>query len=156
MSVADGERNFGSCCRMGYSATEIGGVASHQFRSTINDNLGRVRRLDRKLPDVVLLALVDGVERERIAPAKVIPVGDVLAEHNGLRSGNKLLLVEPGQQRIGGRAIGTAFRSEEFNEDWLALRVRGLVLLSAHLRGTGAKSRGDDDGEESDETGTVS
>ena len=71
------------------------------------------------------LPLVHCVERKRIAPTKVIPVSDVLAEHDCLHAGNELGCIKAGEERVGWGAIRAAFRGEELDQNRLAHGLGG-------------------------------
>ena len=47
----------------------------------------------------------------------MIPIGDVFAEHNQLRAGNRLSHIEVFDKNIGRRTAGAAFRSEQFDKN---------------------------------------
>ena len=50
-------------------------------------------------------------------PALFLPVVDMLLKDDDVGVGNGLFLLECGQELVGGRAAGAAFRGEEFDED---------------------------------------
>ena len=50
-------------------------------------------------------------------PAKLVPVVDMLFEGDDFGGGDGLLLLEAGEEGVGGWAAGAAFGGEEFDED---------------------------------------
>ncbi len=57
----------------------------------------------------------------------------MFAKHDGLRVWDELRGVQSRQKRIGRRAVRTAFRGEQLDQDWLAGGGCGS-LLSANGR----------------------
>ena len=51
----------------------------------------------------------------------MVPIGDVLAEHDGVGAGDELSCVDFCEKRVGGRTVRAAFRGEELDEHWLRL-----------------------------------
>ena len=115
---------------------ETRSVISHKLRRAINDGLRGVDGIEMESAAVLVLALVDFIEREGIAPAEVIPVSDVLAEDDGLGAGNGLFGVEFFEKTVGGRAVGAAFRGEQFDQNRYACGI-----LSRRLRFFGGVER---------------
>ena len=124
LGIFDVYLQFGSVGGYGYCAVERGGIAAYQLPCAVHNHLRRVHLVEGETKRILALPLVDGVERKGIAPTEVIPVGDVFAEHESLRAGDELRCVQPGQKCVSRRAVGAAFRGEEFDEDWLAVSGR--------------------------------
>ena len=60
----------------------------------------------------------------RIFPAVVVPIVDVFAEDDQLRSRNRLKSVYFLQQGVGTRATGAAFGGEKLNQNGVSVRGR--------------------------------
>jgi hypothetical protein len=82
-------------------------------------------------PAVAALAVAEERVGPRIAPAEVVPVVDMLGEDEKLHAREGLLLVQSGQDGVGGRAARAALGGEELDQD----RQRGEehALLYARL-----------------------
>jgi hypothetical protein len=115
---------------------ECGAVTAYKLFCAIDDHLRRIDVAESKALSVFLLASGYRVQRERIAPAKTVPVGDVFAEHNDMGSWDKLGRVEASEQDVGRRTVGAAFRGEQLDED--GLNARGGGSLG---RGRGCEDR---------------
>ncbi len=109
MRVANRECWFGSGSCASDRTIQLDGIAAHEFLSAIDNNLWSVDGAERELARIILLTLVHGVKRERIAPTKVIPVGDMFAEDDRLSAGDRLRGIKLRQERISRRTIGTSF-----------------------------------------------
>jgi len=57
----------------------------------------------------LILVRVDDIEREWIAPAIMVPISDMLAEHDGADAHYWLQLIELFKHSIGRGTIGTSF-----------------------------------------------
>ena len=89
---------------------------------------------------ILFLVQVDDVEREWIAPSLMVPVSDVLAEHDGLHAGDWLLRVKLFEDSIGRRTVRASFGSEELDENGIASRgCCGGILLGARARSEGSQ-----------------
>ena len=55
--------------------------------------------------------------RERIGPAQLIPIIDVLFDSDHLRAGDGLRLLQPREQAIRGGTTGTTFAGEQLDDD---------------------------------------
>jgi hypothetical protein len=98
--------------------------AADEFIVTINDHLRSVGVARCDGAGVDALTEGGGVGRERIGPAAVIPIIDVLFEGNDFDVFEGLLRFEFGEKRVGRRATGTAFGGKEFDDDGSAGRLR--------------------------------
>ena len=102
--------------------------AADELNATVDDHLRSVDAAVREGGGVGFLAASEVGRGERIAPAEVIPIVNVLFESDDFGSVDGLLLGQLFEERIGRRATGAAFGSEEFDED--------------RLRGSGPRKRG--------------
>src|SRR5262249_51542111 len=97
----------------------------------IHNHLGGVDAGIPKRIRVIFLAFRPLSARIRVAPAKLVPIIDMLFQHNDFRVPDSLLLVEPRQKRICRRAAGAAFGSKQLNNDW-SDRLVGIFRFSTH------------------------
>ena len=104
---------------------ETPAIVTYKLFSSINHNLRCVYVVERKLALECLLTQINGVELERIAPAFMVPVGNVFAEHDRLCAGDWLRGVELSKQRVGRWAIGAAFRGKQLHKNGLATGRHG-------------------------------
>jgi hypothetical protein len=126
LHIFDGEVGFGCERCVGDCSLEGGGVVAYELGCAIDHDLGRVGRVKAKLSCVFLLAVGHGFEGERVVPSSLVPVGDVLAENDGLRAGDKLLRIKPGDQLIGWGTARAALGGEELYKDRLGFcRIHG-------------------------------
>ena len=114
-------------------AAKSGAIAADKLLGAVDNHLRGINLVEREVNRVVALPFGHCVEGKWIAPAEVIPVGDVLAEDDGLRSGNELGRVEASEERVGRRAVGTAFGGEELDQNWLAGERMLELKLAARL-----------------------
>lgn len=119
-AVDDGLREGkGELCGLGFvlnGVEDMGSVRAYELFCAVDDHL---RRVDiREMKGDAVLALAFGEERggEAVSPAEVVPVIDVLAEHDDVGGLDWLELAEFGQQSVGRRATGAAFGGEELDE----------------------------------------
>ena len=78
-----------------------------------------MRRVHAVQGEPVAIAVLPGGKYgvgEGVLPAKVVPVGDVLAEHDD-RLAFRSVAVDLAKQRVGRWAVGAAFRREELDKD---------------------------------------
>ena len=98
------------------------------FASAIADELGaavddHLRRVDAavgKSDGILFLATREIGGGEGVGPAERIPVIDVLFERKNFDAVEGLIVGEFFEQGIGGRATGTAFGREKFDDHGLA------------------------------------
>src|SRR5271157_4634530 len=69
-----------------------------------------------KLPGVIVLAFAERRRRETVRPSDVVPVVNVLAQQDKLRADGRALAAQVNQERVGGRATGAPFGSEQLND----------------------------------------
>ncbi len=126
--VANLERSFGLGCIANNQPRKNRGIVPYRLHGSIHSRLRRCRGIELKLTHVALLALVDFVPGERIAPAPMIPAGNALAEHRHVGIANDLR-DELRQHCIGGLTIGDSFRCKELDENGIGVH-RALTLLA--------------------------
>ena len=97
-------------------ADELGAAGDHHLRG--------VDVVEVELRAVLALAAGEEGRGESVAPAEVVPVVDVLLKDDDLGGGDGLVVVEPGEEGVGGRAARTTLGGEELDEDGGAGRGR--------------------------------
>src|SRR5436189_156536 len=97
---------FGGLRRVLDGADRMGGIVADELLCSVDDHLWGVGTVHAQARAVVALPFGVLVRGEAVVPAEVIPVVDMLAEHNDLRAIYGLRLVEPGQKNVGGRTAG--------------------------------------------------
>ena len=130
------------------------GAPGNELRVTIDNHLGSVHAAVRNDGGIVFLTAGEIGRREGVGPAKTIPVIDVLFEHEDLDAVEGLFVAELLEEGIGGRTTGTAFGSEEFDDDGLLFGIgvgggRGNgspVDGDGHDRGNGGQQDESEDG----------
>ena len=114
--------------------------AADELNATVDDHLRSVDAAVREGGGVGFLAASEVGRGERIAPAEVIPIVNVLFESDDFGSVDGLLLGQLFEERIGRRATGAAFGGEEFDED--GSTGRGIRRFRLVARGCGAADEG--------------
>jgi hypothetical protein len=94
-------------------------AATDELSTAVDDHLWGVDAAIGEDAGVVLLAASEIGGGERVAPAEMVPVIDMLFERNDFYAVEGLILTELFEKIIGGRAGGTAFGREEFEDDGL-------------------------------------
>ncbi len=94
---------------------DAGGVAAHELVGTVDDELGCVDAVEAEVAGIGVLAFGEERRGEAIAPGAV-PVVDVFGENDEVGVGEGLL-IELGEEVVGGWATVAAFGSEELEED---------------------------------------
>ena len=126
--VLNGYLQFGFASGTGNCAAQRSRVAADKLLAAIDNHLRRVDTVEREMSGVAALPFRHGVKGEGIAPAEVIPVGNVFAENDGLGVGNELCGIEAGEESVGRGTVRATFRCEEFDENGLARgRCRRLL-----------------------------
>ena len=115
--MTNGDLDMGRLCRLLDGREDGAAVASACLVLSVDDHLGGVDAVESELAAVFVLPLGPLMRGKRIAPAVLVPVVDVLAEHDDGGSGNGLFAVELGEQAVGGWATGAALGGEELDED---------------------------------------
>ena len=101
-------------------------TAADELGAAVDDHLWGVDATMGDDVGVVLLAKREIGGRERVGPAEVIPVVDMLFESDDFDAVEGLVLAKFFEQRISGRTTGAALGSEKFDDDGL---LRGSASL---------------------------
>ena len=114
-------------------------AAADYFDSAIDDHLRREDATAAQLRGVVLLPSRKVQGGIRVSPTKLIPVVDMLFKCDDFGAIDGLIVAELFQKSVGGRATGTAFGSEELDDDRLfrggrSLRRSGSLASQAKSR----------------------
>ena len=100
----------------------MSGVVADELVGSVDDHLWRVDVVHVQALAVFVLPVGVLVRGKAVVPAVVVPVVDVLAEHDDLGAIDGLFLVELRQQSVGGRAARAALRGEQLYQDRRAVR----------------------------------
>src|ERR1700683_1135626 len=108
-------------------------IAKPHFIGSVHDDLGSVRRLQSKCANISGLTFGQCRRGVGIFPTVMVPIIHVFTEDDQLRVRNGLYRVQLYEEGICGRTSGTAFRSEQLNENGMrtfarCVSSRGLVL----------------------------
>ena len=115
--VGEGETDLGSLGGLGDGGDGFGGITAEELRLAVDDHLWRVGVVELQARGVEVLALGELRGGEAVAPAGAVPVVDVLFEDDDVCVGDGLLLLERGEEFVGGRAAGAALGGEKLDED---------------------------------------
>lgn len=83
--VFNRQRLFGSCSGVSHRLLQLLRIAADKLRRSVHHHLRGVAILQAEAEDIVLLPLVNIVEREAVAPALMIPIGHMFTEHDCVR-----------------------------------------------------------------------
>src|SRR6267154_4760504 len=106
-------------------------ITSDELVGTVDDHLRRIGACEMQPPDVILLPNRERVRGKWVPPSTVVPIIHVLFQDDQLGTGHGLCAVQSAQEGVGRRAIGTAFRSKEFDQNGTRSCRGSKVLLSA-------------------------
>jgi hypothetical protein len=121
-------------------------IAADELSAAIDDHLRSVDTAVGESSGVVLLATGEIGRRERVGPAEVIPVIDVLFESDDFGAVDGLVFGQFFEKGIGGRATGTAFGGEEFDDDGLPGSGIGELGMSGGVRRPAGREGNDGQG----------
>src|SRR6185369_14230138 len=111
-----------------YSFDLMGIVETH-LTGAIHNDLRSVRSAQSESTHIGFLSFGERVRGVWIFPAVAVPVVDVLAQHDEVRTGDGLLRVKFLQELIGRWAARATLRREKLNEDRVVVSVAGGVLF---------------------------
>src|SRR5258705_2277783 len=111
------ELDLGGLRGMLDGADRMSGIIADELICSVDDHLRRIRTVHMQAPAVLALPFRVLMRGETVVPALSVPIVHMLAKHDDLRAINGLRLVELCQKSVGGRATGTALRSEQFHQD---------------------------------------
>src|SRR5204863_6936437 len=97
-------------------------VAPDQLCPAVDDDLRRVDALEIEVGAVDPLTIRQRRRRETILPAEPIPVVDMLPERDDFDAGDRLHRDELLEHAVGRRAVRTALRGEQLDDDRCRLR----------------------------------
>jgi len=117
--------------------------AADELNAAVDDHLGSVHAAVGESGGVGFLAASEVGRGERVAPAEVIPIVDVLFESDDFGAVDGLFLGQLFEERIGRRATGAAFGGEEFDEDGSSGRGIGRFRLVAGGCGAADEGKGE-------------
>ncbi len=104
-------------------------VAADELGATVDDELGRVDRIDVEDATVDTLPVRHRGGRKSISPPELIPVIDMQPERDDFGAFDRLRCRKRGEQTIGRRTAGAAFRREQLDDDWR--RLTGVFARSS-------------------------
>ena len=138
--LANTHREFGFVLRLIQLLFEFLQLVDLPDLRPVDDELGSVGLFHAQGGLVGTLAISERLRGVGIFPAIVVPVSDVLAEHDQLGARNGLVLVQFLQHDVGRRTARASFGSEELDENGDA-GVRGIGgrRLSFRLRRLGGR-----------------
>ena len=118
------------------------GSAADELNAAIDNHLRGVDAAVGQSGGVVLLAACEVGRGERIVPAEMVPIVDMLFESYDFRAIDGLLFGQFLEQRIGRRATRTAFGSKQFDDDRSSGRRTGRFRVTARVSGPDNQRQG--------------
>ena len=101
----------------------MGSVIADELIRSVNDHLWGVDPVARAGGGVLVLAVGVLVGGETVVPAALVPVVDVLFEHDDLGVIDGLIVVQLCEQSVGWRAARAALGGEELHQDRRPCRI---------------------------------
>jgi len=111
------------------------GSAADELNAAIDNHLRGVDAAVGESGGVVLLTACEVGRGERIVPAEMVPIVDMLFESDDFRAIEGLFFGQFLEQGIGRRATGTAFGSKQFDDDGSSGRRTGRFRLTRRVSG---------------------
>src|SRR6202011_3521607 len=93
-------------------------VVPNKFRGPIDDHLGSVSTAESKMRHVRILTVSQKARRVRIFPAVMIPIVNMLTEHDQAGARHWLLAVQILEESVRRRTAGASLGREKLHHDW--------------------------------------